>query len=437
MVMTVLAPIGGIESALVPLTRELKTLGHEVIVYVIEPIRLPNQNAAALRLAETEIIQPHSPVIRAARYGETHKTSLIRFVSILASPALCLLAGGDALFRRRSWLRSVRGAFARLEGIISRRLDFTSLYYARLRTAFRHKPADVVHVHGWGCGEDPPDALQALRRFPFPIVYTEHNSPDPERTGPICDAPMNLADVLVAVSQAGRVGLSAVGQARRPIVVIPYGVEPLAAAAASRSESKAEFVIACVARLTPQKGHRDLIKAMVQVARVIPGARLWLVGDGPLSGELKTMAQDLDLKERVLFRGIVNRSDLPALFTAVDVVALASYWEGLPVSLMEAMSAGKAIIASHVGGNPELVVDEDNGLLFPPGDVDALARALIRLGQNPDLVRRMGESSRHRFELGGFSPRDVASTTLNVYQQARRERTQSGSGSVPEAKIQA
>lgn len=435
MVMTVLAPIGGIESALIPLTRELKALGHEVIVYVIEPICLPNQNASALRLAQTEIIQPHSRVIRAARYGETHKTSLIRFVSIFASPVLLLAAAGDALFRRRSWLRSVRGAFARFQGIISRRLDFTAICYARLRTAFRRKPPDVVHIHGWGCGEDPPAALRALRRFPFPIVYTEHNSPDPERTGPIRDAPMNLADVLVAVSQAGRTGLREVGQARRPIVVIPYGVEPLDAAAAI-SESKSEFVIACVARLTPQKGHCDLIKAMVQVARVIPSARLWLVGDGPLSSELKTMAQDLGLQECVQFRGVVNRSDLPELFTAVDVVAMASYWEGLPVSLIEAMSAGKAIIASHVGGNPELVVEDGNGLLFPPGDVDALARALIRLGQNPDLVHRMGESSRRRFEIGGFSPRDVATATLNVYQQAHQERTHSSSGSVSEAKIQ-
>ncbi len=88
------------------------------------------------------------------------------------------------------------------------------------------------------------------------------------------------------------------------------------------------------------------------------------------------------------------------------------------------MSAGKAIVATNVGGNAELVSEGDNGLLVPPGDRPALARALIHLGRNPDLVRSMGESSRMRFEQGGFSPREVAMATLNVYLLALEQRTE-------------
>jgi len=101
-----------------------------------------------------------------------------------------------------------------------------------------------------------------------------------------------------------------------------------------------------------------------------------------------------------------------------DVVVLPSYWEGLPVSLIEALSAGKAIVASRVGGNPELVMDGTNGLLVPPGDAPALAQALLTLSGDPERVRRMGLASRQRFAAGGFAPAAVAAQHLDAYRRA-------------------
>jgi glycosyltransferase involved in cell wall biosynthesis len=177
-------------------------------------------------------------------------------------------------------------------------------------------------------------------------------------------------------------------------------------------------VITCVARLMPQKGHAYLLQAMAQVSAQVPGARLLLAGEGPLRGELEAQAERLGLNGRASFLGLVPRAQLPDLLARTDVVVLASHWEGLPVALIEAMSAGKPIVASRVGGNPELVADGDNGLIVPPADADQLAEALIRLARDAGLRERMGRASRQRFESGEFSPAAVVDKTLSAYQMA-------------------
>jgi glycosyltransferase involved in cell wall biosynthesis len=230
-------------------------------------------------------------------------------------------------------------------------------------------------------------------------------------------APMNLAHVLIAVSQAGRAGLEQVGRAVRPIRVIPYSVEPLPTPAASPSRAEA-FVVTCIARLMPQKGHIHLLEAMARVIDRVPGARLMLAGDGPLWGELESRSRRLGLNGQACFLGPVPRAKLPELLAGTDVVVLASHWEGLPVALIEAMSAGKAIVASSVGGNPELVADGENGLIVPPGDSQGLAAALIHLAQDSELRQRMGRASRRRFQQGGFAPAAVAAATVQAYQLA-------------------
>jgi glycosyltransferase involved in cell wall biosynthesis len=260
--------------------------------------------------------------------------------------------------------------------------------------------------------------LQWLGRYPYPVVYTEHNSPDPALHPQIEAAPMNLADVLIAVSRAGRAGLEQVGRAARPILVIPYSVEPLPPPAALPAP-RAGFVITCLARLAPQKGHAHLLEAVARVAREVPGARLLLAGEGPLRGELQAQAGRLGLNGRASFLGLVPRAALPDLLAQTDVVVLPSFWEGSPVALIEAMSAGKPIVASNVGGNPELVANGENGLIVPPGDPEALAQALLRLARDGALRERMGRLSRQRFERGGFSPAEVAAQTLRAYDLAR------------------
>jgi glycosyltransferase involved in cell wall biosynthesis len=417
MVMTVLAPIGGIEAALVPLSLALQAQGHEVIVFAVEPIAWPNQNAEALRRAGIVLLTSPGWLVRLARLGVAWRTRLLRVLTAGAAPFLLPLAAVDALRRRRSLRRSLQGALGRWHGALARRMNYETLYYQALGRAFRRRPPDVVHVHGWGCGEDPPGLMEWLQPARCPVVYTEHNSPDLALVAEIETAPMNLAEVLIAVSRAGEAGLRQVGHATRPIVVIPYSVDPLPEPA-PRPARRDGFAVACVARLMPQKGHVYLLEAMARVTRQVPGSRLLLAGEGPLRGELEIQARQLGLNELVSFLGIVPRAQLPELLAQTDVVVLASRWEGLPVALIEVMSAGKPIVASNVGGNPELVVDGENGLVVPPADPGALAEALLRLAHDAPLRERLGHASRRRFEQGGFSPPEVAARTLEAYHLA-------------------
>jgi glycosyltransferase involved in cell wall biosynthesis len=421
MVLTVLAPIGGIEAALIPLCRKLKAQSHETIVYAIEPVSQFNQNVTALQDAGIAIFTSPRWLVRLVKLGNSRREQLLKTIIILAAPLFLLIAFVDAFIRRRTLRRSWNGAIGQLHGILSRWMNFDALFYLRLKSAFWRRPPDLVHVHGWGCGEDPPYALQWLRQYSYPLVYTEHNSPDPALQQAILKAPMNLADVIIAVSQAGKAGLIKVGGASRPIEVIPYGIEPLEHA--SKRPVNQELTVTCVARLMPQKGHRYLLKAMACLIGELPGIRLLLAGDGPLRPELESEVRRLGLDERVQFLGIVTRTQMPELLAQTDVVVLASFWEGLPVALIEAMRAGKPIVATHVGGNPELVTHGVNGLIVPPGNSDALAEALRQL-QFPQLRQLMGEASRRHFAEGRFSPMHVSNRHLAAYRLAMQIRNE-------------
>ena len=415
MVVSVLAPLGGIEAALVPLAIELKAQGHEVRVYALQPVRQLNQNAQALGAAGIPLTTTPAWLYPLLRASVDHGANWIERLCWLATPALALVALYDAARRSRPFQRALRGAAGTLRERLAGWLDFESWLYAPLGQALRQAPAEAVHVHGWGCGEDPPGALRWLARQAYPLVYTEHNSPDPARHARMAAAPMNVADVLIAVSQAGANGLRMVGDARPPIMVIPYSVPPLPAA---QPESHTGLVLTCFARLHPQKGQPVLIEALAQVVSLAPNVQLLLAGAGPTRADLEARVARLGLEHRVTFLGLVSRAGLPALLARTDVVVLPSYWEGLPVSLIESLSAGKAIVASHVGGNPELVSDGVNGLLVPPGDAPALAQALLSLSGDPERVRRMGAASRERFAAGGFAPAAVARQHLAAYRSA-------------------
>jgi glycosyltransferase involved in cell wall biosynthesis len=418
MVMSVLAPLGGIEAALLPLAKEIKSQGHEILVYAIWPPPLPNQNVEALEQFDIPIITSSGRLATFAKWGAARRPRLIDWLSIPVIPLLFLVAGLDSLVRQRAWRRSFQGVLGAWRGWLFRKLDFESLYYLRLSREFRVKAPDVVHVHGWGCGEDPPGAVEWLHRQNLSVVYTEHNSPDPALHSPIENAPMNFAQVLIAVSRAGAAGLRAVGQARRPIVVIPYSLEGIQSLPLQPGRG---FTIACIARLAIQKGHSYLIDAMAQVVQVIPGATLLLAGDGPLRSEIESQIRQLGLSEAVKFTGTVTRADLTKLYAQIDVIVLPSLWEGLPVSLMEAMSAGKPIVATNVGGNPELVVHGLNGLIVPERDSKALAQALILLGKDANLRAQMAQASREQFKQGEYDPSSVANKTVAAYRTSQEE----------------
>ncbi len=169
-----------------------------------------------------------------------------------------------------------------------------------------------------------------------------------------------------------------------------------------------EAVLLTVGSLTPQKAQRDLLDAFARVAADMPRARLLIAGGGALEDDLKTHTAALGLEARVRFLG--PREDVAELLAACDVFVLSSVREGLSVTLLEAMRAGRAAVATRVGGSADVVDDGRTGRIVPPSEPTALARALTELLGDADGLEAMGLAGRRRFESRFRAERMVADT---------------------------
>lgn len=188
--------------------------------------------------------------------------------------------------------------------------------------------------------------------------------------------------------------------------VIPNGVDlarfdlPLTACALRREYGipGGAPLLGVVARLEPEKGHRYLIEAMPAILRGAPETWLVIVGEGSLDGELRAQAAALPAPagDRVVFTG--RREDVAAITGDVDIAVLPSLREAQGISILEAMARRKPVVASGVGGIPEVLTNGLDGLLVPPADPAALADACIRLACSPELRARMGEAGRATVE---------------------------------------
>ncbi len=155
--------------------------------------------------------------------------------------------------------------------------------------------------------------------------------------------------------------------------------------------------VGIVASLHPRKGHRDLLRAAALVLQHYPDTMFILVGrDEGIQSELETLADTLNIREAVLFTG--ERDDIPELLSMLDVQVSSSFTEGLSNAILEGMALGNPIVATTAGGNPELVIHEQTGLLVPPGKPAKLAHAIMQLLDNPSLRRKMGRAGRQRVE---------------------------------------
>ena len=151
-------------------------------------------------------------------------------------------------------------------------------------------------------------------------------------------------------------------------------------------------VIGTVARLSPEKDQANLLRAFALTARECPEARLLIVGDGPLRGSLEELAGELSIRERTTFLG--ERKDIPRLLQAMDLFTLPSLTEGTSLTLLEAMATGLPVVATAVGGTPEVVADGSTGLLVPASQPEALARAFGELLRAPERRSELGQAGR-------------------------------------------
>jgi glycosyltransferase involved in cell wall biosynthesis len=164
--------------------------------------------------------------------------------------------------------------------------------------------------------------------------------------------------------------------------------------------SAATPVITMVARMHPVKGHRSMIHIMSLIAAAHPEALLVLAGDGPERAACEALVDRLDLRKQVRFLG--QRSDIPELLAASDLVVMPSQSEGLGLAAIEALAAGRPVIAFDSGGLRDVVTDGSDGRLVPPGDIKAFAAAVIELLEDPRLRAELGQHgviSAERFSL--------------------------------------
>ena len=173
-------------------------------------------------------------------------------------------------------------------------------------------------------------------------------------------------------------------------------------------------LIGTLGRLTPVKGIPYLLQAAKILVRGGANVKVLIVGEGSIRQDLLTQTQDLGISDNVVFLG--HREDTDILLQAMDIFVLPSLSEGIPMALLEAMAACRPIVASRVGGIPEIIEEGVDGYLVEPMDVDNLAERCRRLIESPDVARNMGEQGRKRVERD-FSATVMADRVISVYKE--------------------
>lgn len=305
-----------------------------------------------------------------------------------------------------------------------RRIDQIRAALRRLR---RMKP-DIIHAH-----LEASTLLAGIARIVLrvPVVSTLHTLEYPERLDRASArlwvrnrVLANIYDRVICLSSAIEANARGHGLSRAPLISISNGIDiarfdrdvghaPEVIRAGLGIPDGSRLVIS-VAVLRQPKGIDRLIRAVARVRETVPDLHLLIVGDGEEKSRLETLAHDLGVSDSVTFSGF--RNDVPDLLRAADLFALPTLWDALPTVLIEAMAAHLPIVASDVGGIPDMVRSETEGLLVPVDDVDALADAISRIMGDDGLRARMASAARQRAEAEFSLPTQIGKLTA-LYRQ--------------------
>jgi sugar transferase (PEP-CTERM/EpsH1 system associated) len=293
----------------------------------------------------------------------------------------------------------------------------------KLSRVLRRISPDIVHTRGWSS----VDAISAARVAQVPcVIHGEHGweASDPEGRNRKrifirkCLSP--LVDRFVTVSEDLKRWLSqTVGISARKITRIHNGVDIQRFSTGEREQARkllglddSVFTIGTVGRLDPVKDHESLLKAFAPIARSESPACLLIAGDGPMRGEIQAMAVRLGIADKVKLLG--ERQDVPMVLKAFDVFTLTSIAEGISNTILEAMASGLPVVATRVGGNPELVEHGVTGQMTAARDVTALTDALRNYLYNPELRRGHGLNAWARAKQS-FSLERMAAQYTDLY----------------------
>ena len=280
---------------------------------------------------------------------------------------------------------------------------------------------DIIHTHNPG-----PQFYGAIVGCltGLPVIHTKHgrNYPTDKKKVWLNRFSSFLTDKIVAVSQnAADVCLKVEKIPSTKVSVILNGIDINSFFPAGNGPEKARGVvrIGIVARLSAEKDHQTLLKACKQLATHTTGFHLDIIGDGPLRDTLEKTIRTHRLNTYVSFSGM--RHDVPELLRQLDMFVLSSTTEGISLTLLEAMATGLPVVATSVGGNPEVVIDGETGYLVPPQNPEEMAEKLLLLIKDESLRRRMGENGRERV-IAQFSIKGVARKYKELYCSVMRKR---------------
>ena len=373
---TVSLPFGEAETFTIPEIETLLSRGHEVKIVPVAPSRGPLHHASVAALLPCAV---KAPVIDAAMVGAavsslvTHPRQALRILrTLLRSRTPKIALKNLAVYPKGAWL-------------------------ARLATQWQ---ADHIHAH-WA-SVPATVAMIASELSGIPFSFTAHrwdiaeNNLLADKTAQARFVRFIADDGLSTARAMGIAGLD------RKATVIHMGVK-LPSGATDKPIANDVAVLLCPAFLHPRKGHTYLLQAMRTLIDDGVACRLIVAGDGPSTAMLADEVNQLGLEGHVTFRGYVAHADLLQMYQReeVDIVVLPSLHEGIPVALMEAMAHGIPVVATRVGGVPELL-SSGGGVMVAPADASALAGAIGALLRNPDDARAMGAVGR-RSVLAGFS----------------------------------
>jgi glycosyltransferase involved in cell wall biosynthesis len=288
---------------------------------------------------------------------------------------------------------------------------------------------DVIHNHMYRAEVVGTKAALALDAAGYPrpyVVSTVHSSRvrPPEDREELRRLTPSM-DRLIAVSDAIVDKIQDEGREGAEVSLIYNGVdlerydhqEPCCTLREEYGMEPGAQIVGIVARLEPEKGHATLLDAWPLVLRSCPDAYLLVVGEGSRCDALMAQAADLGIARRVVFTG--RREDVPAVTAALDVAVLPSYREAQGLSVLEAMALSRPVVASNVGGIPEMIEDGVTGLLVPPRDPEALAAAIVRLLSDHSLADMLGRAG-HDLVHRRFCIEQMVSAIEDIYDEGAR-----------------
>lgn len=412
------ADAGGTEEPLTILGVALKKLGHRVTVFSRDAATTHNQYVRRIRESGVPVIAYPSWVVKLVsdwRLQDNVIKALLRVGFPFLMPFALLLV----LSRRVSFHQAWQAASGRCQALLSHaihqdRRDKLLLAALDWYTFFRRP--DVIHVFR----SELTAIFSWAERRHLTVVYSELSVPGEliDRDTWMKRSPeLNKATIVTALSSATANGLQQVARISRPIMIIPPVVTQVRDI--ERRVTRAnEVTVTCIARLSPEKGLEDLLVAASGVLQGYPEARFVIAGGGELRESLEEKAQGLGIADRILFYGLFPREDLPKIMAMTDILVLPSLTEGMGFVIIEAMAYAKPVVATAVGGIPEVVESGRTGLLVPPRDPARLAEALLALIRAPQRRENMGWAGRQKFLSGRYSEEAFVGANLKVYERA-------------------